>query len=100
MAVLDVIENEHLIDNAINMGNYLKEKCEQLPHVKEIRGKGLMIGVEFDFPIKEIRDKLVYEHHIFIGNSNQPNTMRFLPSLTVTKKEIDQLINALNSLLK
>lgn len=100
MAVLDVIENEHLIDNAINMGNYLKEKCEQLPHVKEIRGKGLMIGVEFDFPIKEIRDKLVYKHHIFVGNSNQPNTMRFLPSLTVTKKEIDQLINALNSLLK
>lgn len=95
LAVLEVIEQEHLMENAIEVGNYLLEQCKQLPQVKEIRGKGLMLGVEFDFPIKQLREKLVYEHRIFVGNSNQPNTLRLLPSLTVTKKEVDLLIDAL-----
>ena len=100
LAVLEVIENENLINNAIETGNYLMEECKQLPQVKEIRGKGLMIGIEFDFPIKELREKLVYEHHIFVGNSNNANTLRLLPSLTVTKVEVDLVMNAINKSLE
>jgi acetylornithine aminotransferase len=81
------------------VGQYLAEQCKQLPLVKEIRGKGLMIGIEFNFPIKELREKLVYEHHIFVGNSNQPNTLRLLPSLTITKAEVDLLMNAIKASL-
>jgi acetylornithine/N-succinyldiaminopimelate aminotransferase len=77
LAVLEVIENENLINNAIETGNYLMEQCKQLPQVIEIRGKGLMIGIEFDFPIKELREKLVYEHHIFVGNSNNSKYTSF-----------------------
>jgi acetylornithine/N-succinyldiaminopimelate aminotransferase len=99
LAVLEVIENENLINNAIETGNYLMEQCKQLPQVIEIRGKGLMIGIEFDFPIKELREKLVYEHHIFVGNSNNSNTLRLLPSLTVTKVEVDLVMNAIKSIL-
>ncbi|MFN8295190.1 MAG: aspartate aminotransferase family protein [Chitinophagales bacterium] len=99
LAVLEVIENEQLVENVIEVGNYLFEQCKQLPRVKEIRGRGLMIGIEFSFPVKELRDKLVYEHHIFVGNSNQPNTIRLLPSLTITKNEVDILINALKACL-
>jgi acetylornithine/N-succinyldiaminopimelate aminotransferase len=100
LAVLEVIENENLINNAIETGNYLMEECKQLPQVKEIRGKGLMIGIEFNFPIKELREKLVYEHHIFVGNSNNANTLRLLPSLTVTKVEVDLVMNAINKSLE
>lgn len=99
LAVLDVIENEQLIKNVIEVGNYLFEQCSHLPNIKEIRGKGLMLGVEFNFPVKELRDKLVYEHHIFVGNSNNTNTIRLLPSLTITKNEVDILINALKACL-
>lgn len=98
LAVLEVIEKENLIENAVTLGNYLKEQCEQLPHINEVRGKGLMIGIEFNFPIKELREKLVYEHHIFVGNSNNINTIRLLPSLTISKKEIDILMNGLKSI--
>lgn len=100
LAVLEIIENENLIKNAIEVGNYLIEQCKQLPKVKEVRGKGLMVGIEFDFPIKELRDKLVYEHHIFVGNSNNANTLRLLPSLTISKNEIDILIIALKICLQ
>lgn len=99
LAVLEVIEKENLIDNTIAIGEYLLEQCNQLPQVKEIRGKGLMIGIEFNFPIKELREKLVYEHHIFVGNSNQPNTLRLLPSLNITKTEVDILIDAIKASL-
>ena len=100
LAVLEVIENENLIENTIEVGNYLVEQLKQLPKVKDIRGKGLMIGIEFYFPIKELRDKLVYEHHIFVGNSNNVNTLRLLPSLTITKKEVNILMNALKICLQ
>jgi acetylornithine/N-succinyldiaminopimelate aminotransferase len=95
LAVLEVIENENLIENTIQTGNYLMEQCRQLPQVKEVRGKGLMIGIEFNFPVKELRDKLVYKHHIFVGNSNNANTIRLLPSLTISKTEVDLLMHAI-----
>ena len=99
LAVLEVIENENLISNTIEVGNYLMEQCKQVQQVKEVRGKGLMIGIEFNFPVKELRDKLIYKHHIFTGNSNNANTLRLLPSLTITKTEVDLLLKALNASL-
>lgn len=99
LAVLEVMDNERLMDNANYVGSYLFEQCQMLPKVKEVRGKGLMIGVEFEFPIKELREKLVYEQHIFVGNSNNPNTIRLLPSLTIGQQEADELLNALKKCL-
>ena len=61
LAVLDVIEQEHLVENAAKVGTYLMEELKKLPQIKEVRGKGLMIGMEFDQPVKEIRSKLIYE---------------------------------------
>lgn len=95
IAVLDIIQDEKLIENAARVGSYLKEQCHQLPHIKEVRGKGLMVGIEFDFPIKTLRETLVYEHHIFVGNSSNPNTIRLLPSLNSTEKEVDIVVNAM-----
>lgn len=99
LAVLEVMDNEQLMENATARGTYLSGQCHMLPKVKDVRGKGLMIGVEFEFPIKELRDKLVYEHHIFVGNSNNPNTIRLLPSLTIGQQEADELLNALKKCL-
>jgi acetylornithine/N-succinyldiaminopimelate aminotransferase len=100
LAVLEVIEKENLLQLAASTGEYLTEACKQLPHAKEVRGKGLMIGIEFDFPIKALREQLVYEHHIFVGNSSNPNTIRLLPSLNGTQKEAEEVLNALTICLK
>lgn len=94
LAVLEVIETEKLMENASGVGNYLIEECCSLQGFKEVRGRGLMIGVEFDRPIKPLRDDLVYNHHIFTGNSNNPNTIRLLPSLTISKQEAGMFMKA------
>lgn len=99
VAVLDVLESENLTKNAIEMGEYFRAKVEGLPKVTQVKGKGLMLGLEFDFPVAELRKKLLYEHKIFTGNSSNPNLLRILPPLTVTQKEIDQLIMALKQIL-
>ena len=69
LAVMDVIEQEHLVENAANVGSYLLEQLKNIPGPKEVRGRGLMIGMEFDEPIKEIRQRLLMEEHIFTGVS-------------------------------
>lgn len=99
LAVLEVIENESLLKNAAKMGKYLIEQLESILEIKEIRGRGLMIGIEFDFPIADMRKKLLYDKHIFIGSSSNKNTVRILPPLNIGKKEIDQFINALKEVL-
>ncbi len=100
LAVLEVIENENLIENAQQIGEYIIAQCQQIPEIKSIRGKGLMIGLEFDFPIKDLRNKLLFEHRVFVGNSNNANTLRLLPSMTIGKTEVDIFIQALKSCLK
>lgn len=99
LAVLEVIENESLLKNVAKMGKYLIEQLESIPEIKEIRGRGLMIGIEFDFPIADMRKKLLYDKHIFTGSSSNKNTVRILPPLNIGKKEIDQFINALKEVL-
>lgn len=86
IAVLDVMKDENLVENARVIGDLLLEKLKEFPQIKEVRGKGLMIGLEFDKPIKTIREKLLYEEHIFTGAAG-PNVLRLLPPLILSKEQ-------------
>ncbi len=99
LAVLEVIEEENLLENTKEMGRYLTEQLGDISGIKELRGEGLMIGVEFEFPVAEMRKKLLFEHHIFTGSSSNKNTLRLLPPLNVSKVEIDLLIESLKKVL-
>lgn len=98
-AVLEVIKSEELINNAAKMGEQLKKELSSLPRLKEVRGRGLMIGMEFPFPIKEIRHRLIEEEQVLTGVSSDPNVLRLLPPLSVNQNEVDQLINAMQNIL-
>ncbi len=94
IAVLDVIEKENLVQNAEEMGAYLVSKLDGISVIKEVRFQGLMIGIELDGPCAAIRKELLLKHHIFTGAASNKNTLRILPSLAITKTEIDQFIDA------
>lgn len=100
LSVLEVLEQEQLIENSQKTGSYLAEQLKSVPHIKEIRAFGLMIGVEFDQPVAEWRKKLLYEHHIFTGSSSNKNVLRLLPPLSITSKECDLLVEALNEVVQ
>ena len=93
IAVLDVIKEENLIENAAKMGRYLQEQLQDCAGIKEIRGEGLMIGVELEAEYAELRNKLLFEDHIFTGGAKN-NVMRLLPPLSISKEEIDIFIDA------
>ena len=97
-AVLDIIKAENLVDNALEVGEYLKNSISSSPRIKEVRGKGLMIGIEFNEPVAEIRKKLLFEEHIFTGVAGK-NMVRLLAPLCLTKAEADVFINALKEVL-
>ena len=100
LAVLDVMESENLVQNAAEVGEYLinRLKNENLPHIVEVRGMGLMIGIELDIPYKEVRNKLVKELHCFTGCSGT-NVLRLLPPLCLTKQDADDFIERLKKAL-
>lgn len=98
LAVLEIMEQEKLVDNALEVGTYLIENLKQLPGIKEVRGLGLMIGLEFDKPINDIRHVLLKKHHIFTGVSGT-NTIRLLSPLTLTKQQADVFLEAMKSLV-
>lgn len=100
IAVLEVIKNENLIENSEKMGAYIESKIKDFNHIKSIRRRGLMIGIELDQPCAEIRSKLLTKHHVFTGNSNDANVLRILPALKITEKEADIFIDALKSVLQ
>ncbi len=97
-AVLEIMDNEKLVENAATVGNYLIEKLSTFDDIKEIRGKGLMIGLEFEEPIKEIRTKLLFEEKIFTGVSGL-NTIRLLPPLSLTKEQADLFLKKFKKVL-
>lgn len=99
ISVLDVIVEENLIANVNEIYQYFLEEIKSISQVKKVKGKGLMLGVEFDFEVGDLRKKLIFEKYIFTGGSNNKNLLRILPPLSVTKDQIDQFINALKSLL-
>ena len=92
IAVLDVLKNENLIENAAKIGAYAIEKMKTLQGVKEVRGIGLMIGVEFEFPTAALRKRLAFEEKCFVGSSSEANTVRLLPPLSITKADVDLLV--------
>ncbi|MBS1594059.1 MAG: aminotransferase class III-fold pyridoxal phosphate-dependent enzyme [Bacteroidetes bacterium] len=100
IAVLDVMKEESLIANAAGVGAYLIDQIKALQGVKQVRGMGLMIGIELDGPCAPLRRKLLEEHHIFTGTSSNKNTLRVLPPLTLTKNQADIFLDALSSCLK
>jgi len=94
MAVLDVIENEKLMQNAEEVGNYLMEEIEKIPELKNVRGKGLMIGFDVPDELKDLKKNLLFKHKIFTGEA-KPNVIRLLPSLALTKNDADKFLAAL-----
>ena len=99
IAVLEVIKKEHLIEHAASLGNDLINELKQFKQVKEVRGIGLMIGVEFDFSCADIRNKLLYEHHIFTGSSSNKNMLRLLPALNLIKEDAEIFLEAFKKVL-
>ena len=100
LAVLDVFEKENLVENAREIGDYLMEKIKKLKNdrIKEVRGRGLMIGLELDIPHKEPRQRLIYEEHVFTGCSGT-NVLRLLPPLCLSKAEADEFVEKLGKVL-
>ena len=100
LAVLDVFEEENLVENARVVGDYLIEKLKELESekVKDIRGRGLMIGIDLDCPHAEVRKPLIYEQHCFTGCAGT-NILRLLPPLCLTKQDADDFINRLKTVL-
>ncbi|WP_323758324.1 aspartate aminotransferase family protein [Roseivirga sp.] len=96
LAVLEVIEEEHLLKNTAEMGAYLETELKKIKEVKEVRGKGLMIGAEFDFDVAALRKALIFEYGIFTGSASNKNTIRILPPLNISKAELDQFLAALS----
>lgn len=99
IAVLDVIAAENLIANAAAVGNYLMQELSAIEGVVEVRGQGLMIGVELPFNAAETRQQLLFEHRIFLGSSSNKNTIRILPALNLPKTEADLFLNAFRAVL-
>jgi len=90
-AVIDVMKMENLIENAALVGAYLISELKKLPQIKEVRGYGLMIGLEFESPIKQMRDRLLFEEKVFTGITGS-NVFRLLPPLCVSKDEADEFL--------
>jgi len=99
LAVLDIIEDEGLVQNALEVGEYLKAQIPASPLIKEVRGRGLMIGMEFNVPVAPIRSELLYNKHIFTGVAGK-NMIRLLAPLVLTKAQAHVFINALKEVLK
>lgn len=97
-AVLDVIEDENLLENVNKVGEYLMTELKKIPAIKEVRGKGLMIGIEFEEPIKEIRTKLLFEEHVFTGVSGT-NVIRLLPPLSLSMEQAEEFIARLHKVI-
>ncbi|MBP5259672.1 MAG: aminotransferase class III-fold pyridoxal phosphate-dependent enzyme [Paludibacteraceae bacterium] len=91
IAVLDIIEREKLVENAARVGSFLLEELKKTDGIKEVRGRGLMIGIEFEQPIKEIRSKLLFEQHVFTGVAGL-NTIRLLPPLCLSQADAEEFL--------
>ena len=99
IAVLDVMKQDALVENAAKVGAYLMEELKKFPQIKEVRGQGLMIGMEFDEPIKDIRKKLLFEQKVFTGVSGT-NVIRLLPPLCLSMDEAAEFLARFKKVLE
>jgi acetylornithine aminotransferase len=99
IAVLEVMEHDALVENALTTGNYLMERLKTIPQIKDVRGRGLMIGMEFNEPIAPLRNRLIREHRIFTGASSDKNVLRLLPPLTLTMEQADVFVESLKKMV-
>lgn len=99
IAVLDVMEQLQLMDNVNTISAYFLEAIKQVPEVTGVKGRGLMLGITFDFDVSALRKKLIVEKHVFTGNANNKKLLRILPPLTITKEAIDIFVVALQEAL-
>ncbi len=99
IAVLDVMESEKLVENAAEVGEYLISELKKIPGLKEVRGRGLMIGVEIEGDASEMRKKLLFDHHIFTGGAGQ-HTVRLLPALGITREDADRFLTEFKACLQ
>ena len=99
ISVLDIMEKEHLMDNVNVVYKYFLQEISTVPKIKKVKGKGLMLGIEFDFEVGELRKKLIFDKHIFTGGSNNKKLLRILPPLSVKKEHVAIFINALKEIL-
>ena len=95
MAVLQVLEQEALIENTLNMEQLFRKLAKEIPQVKKIKGRGLMLGLEFDFEIADLRKRLIYNQKIFTGSSKNKKVLRILPALNIGKAEIEKFFESL-----
>lgn len=99
IAVLDVIKAENLIDRSFELGEKWMKHLKTLPGIKEVRGKGLMIGLEFEFPIAELKNTLTNEFNMLVGTASNKNVIRLLPALTIKQEDINLFNTALEQIL-
>ncbi|GFD83462.1 acetylornithine aminotransferase [Tenacibaculum sp. KUL118] len=95
LAVLETIQKEQLMENAQQIAAYFMEQTASIPQITTVKGRGLMLGLEFDSPIADLRKNLIFKHHIFTGSAKNPNLLRILPPLTIQKQHIDMFFEAL-----
>lgn len=95
LTVLTVLKEEKLLKNASIISEYFIKKAAEIPAIKKIKGRGLMLGIEFNFPIASLRKELIFKHHIFTGSAKNPNLLRILPPLTIKKQHVDQFFDAI-----
>ncbi|MBI6117519.1 aspartate aminotransferase family protein [Salegentibacter maritimus] len=95
ISVLEIIEKDNLIENAGKLFKYVEEKASEISQIKKVKGRGLMIGLEFDFPIAQLRKDLLYKHQIFTGAAANKNLLRILPPLNLQKQHFDTFFKAL-----
>lgn len=99
LAVAEVMAEDNLVEHARQTGDYLLAELRKLPNIKEVRGKGLMIGVELNEESAPFRKKLLFDEHIFVGSSSDKNTFRLLPALNISRENCDKLLASLRKLL-
>jgi len=99
LAVLEVMEQDNLMKNAEEIGNYLITELKKFEQVKEVRGRGLMIGIELPEELAQVKKELLFKHHIFTGEA-KPNVIRLLPALNLTKAHADEFLAAFAELVK
>ena len=99
LSVLEFLKKNNICKKALELESYFKNIASKFSSIKKVKGRGLMLGIEFDFDVSELRSKLVYEHKIFTGSSSNKNLIRILPPLSIKKNHFDIFFNALNKSL-